>query len=133
MQLQLLVRAPQRRQHARQQEGRDRGNRAEAQKPGQGPRRGAGGFRQVGRGGQQVAGARGDFLAHRRQAHVALVALDELHAQQRLELLEPRRERGLRDELRFGGDAEVQALGELDQIGELAQGGQWGHQAPLSA
>jgi hypothetical protein len=40
--------------------------------------------------------------------------------QQRLELLDPGGERGLDDELPFGSDAEVEALGELDQIGELA-------------
>ena len=71
-----------------------------------------------------------DVLAHRGEPHVALVALDELHAQQRLELLDPGGQRGLGDELRLGGDAEVQALGELDQVGELAQGREGGHPSP---
>ena len=56
------------------------------------------------------------------QLHVAVVAPDELHAQQRSSSLIPADERGLGHELRLGGDAEVQALGELDQVGELAQG-----------
>jgi hypothetical protein len=72
-----------------QQVGRDRGDGAEAQRPGQGARRGEGRLRQVPRRDQQLAGARDDILAHRGEPHVALVALDELHAQQLLELLDP--------------------------------------------
>ena len=77
----------------------------------------------------RLAPARDDVLAHRGEPHVALVALDELHAQQPLELLDPGGQRGLGHELRFRGGPEVQALGELDQVGELAQGGEGGHQA----
>ena len=118
--------APQRGEHARQQVGRDGGDGAEAQRPGQGARRRAGRLRQVRGRGQQLLGARDDVLADRGQPHVAVVALDELHAQQRLELLDPGGQRGLGDELRLGGDAEVQALGELHQVGELAQRGKGG-------
>jgi hypothetical protein len=51
---------------------------------------------------------------------VALVPLDQLDTQQRLELLDPGGERRLGHELRFGGGPEVQAGRELDQVGELA-------------
>ncbi|MNC88422.1 hypothetical protein D3C83_42340 [compost metagenome] len=52
---------------------------------------------------------------------MTLVALDQLRAEQALELLDPGGQRGLGDELRLGRGAEVEALGELDQVGELAQ------------
>jgi hypothetical protein len=87
----------------------------------------------VGRRGEQLSPARRDVLAHGREPDVARVALDELNAQERLELLDPRREGGLRDELRLRRGAEVQALGELDEVRELAQGGQGGHRRFLQA
>jgi hypothetical protein len=118
------VRAPQRRKQLRQQVGRDGGDRAEAQRPGQRARRRPGRLREVRGRGQQLLRTRDDVLPDRGEPHVAVVALDELHAQQRLQLLDPGRQRGLGDELGFGGDAEVQALGELDQVGELAQRGE---------
>ena len=61
----------------------------------------------------------------------ALVALDELDAQEGLQLLDPGRQRRLGHELRLGRQAEVQPLGQLDQVAELAQGRQRrGHAAP---
>ena len=71
-----------------------------------------------------LARARDHLLADRRQPHVAPVALDELHAEHGLELLDAGRERGLGDELRLGRCAEVQALGELDEVAQLPQRGQ---------
>jgi hypothetical protein len=118
--LQLSVGAPQPRKHAGQQEGRDGGDGAQAQRPGERTRRGAGRLRQVRRRRQQLAPARGDILAHRGEPYVAFVALHELRAQEGLQLLDPGGQRGLSHELRFRGGPEVQARGELDQVGELA-------------
>src|SRR6476469_5120362 len=59
--------------------------------------------------------------------HTALVTLDELHAEEILELLYARRERRLRNELRLRGSVEIQTLRQLDQIGELAQGWERSH------
>ena len=58
-----------------------------------------------------------------------LSAFHQLRAEQALELLDAGRQRGLGDELGFRGGAEIEALGELDQVAELAQGGEGGHDA----
>jgi hypothetical protein len=121
VELQLGMGPPQRRQHAGQQVGRDGGDGAEAQRPAERTRRLAGGLGEVGRARQQVARPRHHVLAHRGQPHVAPVALDELDVEQPLQLLDPRRQRRLGDELGLGGGAEVQALGQLHQVGELAK------------
>jgi hypothetical protein len=63
---------------------------------------------------------------------VAPVALDELDAQLGLQLLDPGGERRLGYELRLGGDPEAQTFGELDEVGELAQGRERGLQCRLS-
>ena len=99
VELQIAVGAPQRGQDAGQQVGRDGGDGAEAQRPGQRARGRAGRLRQIRGRGQQLLRTRDDVLADRGEPHVAVVALDELHAQQRLELLDPGGQRGLGDEL----------------------------------
>ena len=128
VQLQLRVRAAQRRKHAGQQVGRDGGDGAEAQRPGQRARRGAGRLRQVRGRGQQLARARDDVLAHRGEPHVALVALDELHVQGVSSSLIPAESVDWVTNCASAAARKFRRPGELDQVGELAQGREAGHQ-----
>jgi len=73
------------------------------------------------------ARAFGHLLPGFGEPHAALVALDELRAEQVFELFDAGRQCGLRYELRLRGRMEVEALGKLDQVGKLTQGGERSH------
>jgi hypothetical protein len=75
----------------------------------------------------RAARAFGHLLPGFGEPHAALVALDELRAEQVFELFDAGRQCGLRYELRLRGRMEVEARGKLDQVGKLTQRGERSH------
>ena len=71
--------------------------------------------------GQRPARAGDEQLAGLRHRDAARRALDERHAELRLEAADLLRERRLRDVLARGGAREVALVGERDEIAQLAQ------------
>src|SRR5690242_1779874 len=70
---------------------------------------------------EDAPGPRDDFLAGRGEGYPLRGALDELHAEVVLELLELRRERGLADEAAFGRAPEVARIGQGDEVAEVLE------------
>ena len=68
-----------------------------------------------------AARALDDFLAGGGQRHALGRALDELHAEVFLELLELRRQRRLADEAALGRAAEVARVGEGDEVAQVLE------------
>ena len=64
-----------------------------------------------------------DFLALRRNGHASIGAVDELHVEQRLEILNRSAEGRLRDETVRSGAAEVLRICKRDEIAQLF--GRW--------
>src|SRR3546814_8917575 len=71
--------------------------------------------------GNDAPRARGDVAPGRGQHHLARRAFDQRHAQFLLQLADLGGERGLADEARRRGAAEVQVLGEGDEVLEVTQ------------
>ena len=116
-------------QDARQQVGADRRDDAEAQAAGERFAGRAGRVDQVADVAEDGAGARRHLGAERRQHDGAPGALDQRRAEQALEVLEARAERRLGDETGIRRLAEVELIGERDEITQLARRGQGGHRS----
>ena len=120
---QLRVGLPHGLHHGREQVRRDGGDHAEAQAPGEGFALRARRVQELVRGGEDRARLGGQLEARAGRHHPARVPLEQLHAQQGLQLLELGAERRLGDAARLGRLAEVQVLGDGDEVLELADGG----------
>src|SRR5690606_15208647 len=119
--LQLRIALAQRRQHARQQERRDRRDDAELQRAFERaalPARELDERRQI---PQAKPREHGDFLAQRRDRDLAVRAVHEVHVERRLELADRDAEGRLRDEALGRRAAEVLLLGERDEVAQLLE------------
>jgi hypothetical protein len=107
--------------HGGQQIGRDRRDHAEPQRAGQGVGGAAGGVEQAVRVHEQAPRALDEERARRGGQHAAAVALEELHAEQVLELGELGAERGLGHAALLGRLAEAEQIGHGHDVLELPQ------------
>ena len=110
------------RQDARQQEGRDGGDDAHPHLARERTTGGAGEVAQLVRLAQHAAGLLHDPLAQRREADHPAGALDQHHADQRLQLADAGGERRLGDEAGLGGAAEMSGIVKRHQILQLFEG-----------
>ena len=106
---------------AGQQVGRHRRDDAHPQRAGEGVARRARGGGEVVRLDEHAPRTREERLARRGDQHAPPVALEEPHAQGRLELRDLGGERGLRDAAPLGGAAEAQGLRDGERVLQLAE------------
>jgi hypothetical protein len=125
-QLEVGIVLAQPRQDARQHERRDRRDHAHPHLARKWP---PGGARDIGELvglAQHAPRLFDEALAERREPHHAARALDQHHADQRLELANARRQRRLGDETGLGGAAEMAMIAQRDQILQLLERGEIG-------
>jgi hypothetical protein len=115
----------------RQQIRRDRRDHADAERARERGAEPAPRFDQAIELDQQPLGEMRHLAARGRRQHALGVALEQLQSELRFELLQLFAQRRLRDVTACGGAAEVQTLGEFDQVLELADRGSHGRDSTL--
>ncbi len=119
VEFQLRMLAPQLRQCRREEKRRDRRYHAEVQFARQGLALAAGHLHQALDVPQAKPCLRRELLAHGGNRHAAVGAVDELHLQQRFQLLDRIAESRLGHETGLGRAAEMLRLGQRDEITQL--------------